>query len=74
MFSNPIMIPIIAIVGGLALGAITIWIKHKEAMAQLSGGNSNVGPEIESLKERVEALETIVTDRKEQLKREIDSL
>ena len=74
MLTNPLWIPIVAIVGGLSIGAFSVWIKHREKMAKINAGNANQSSELEALKQRVEALETIVTDSKEQLKRKIDNL
>lgn len=74
MFASPYIIPVVAIIGGLAMGAFGAWLKHKEKMAEAGSGNDAWRAEIDALKARVAALETLATDSKEQLKREIDGL
>ena len=74
MLSSPFIIPVVAIVGGISLAAFTNWIKHREKMSANAGNEATWRAEIDSLKDRVAVLERLVTDRKEQLKREIDGL
>jgi hypothetical protein len=74
MFSSPYIIPVVAIVGGLMMGAFGAWLKHKEKMSETTAGDSNVNAEIEALKQRVAALETLATDSKTQLRQQIDNL
>lgn len=74
MLSSPFIIPLIAIIGGLSVGAFSMWLKHREKMGIAMAQDASLRDEIRSLKARVATLETIVTDGKEQLKREIDSL
>lgn len=74
MFSSPFAIPVIAIIGGLCVGAFSMWLKHREAMGSAAASDSELVDELTALKARVAALEAIVTDSREQLKREIDSL
>ena len=74
MFSSPFIIPVVAIVGGISLSAFMAWIKHREKMASHAGTDGQWQNEINALKARIEVLERLVTDRKEQLKREIDGL
>ena len=74
MLSSPFIIPVVAIVGGISLSAFMAWIKHREKMASHAGTDGKWQSEINSLKARIEVLERLVTDRKEQLKREIDDL
>ena len=75
MWSSPFAIPIVAIIGGLTIGAIGMFFGHKEKMRKIEvekpTGNDR---EIDALRARVEALEAIVTDDREQLRREIDRL
>jgi len=74
MFSSPFIIPVVAIVGGISLSAFMAWIKHREKMASHAGTDGKWQSEINALKARIEVLERLVTDRKEQLKRDIDGL
>ena len=74
MLSSPFIIPIVAIVGGISLSAFLAWIKHREKMASHAGTDGKWQIEINAVKARIEVLERLVTDRKEQLKRDIDGL
>ncbi len=75
MFSSPLSIPIVAIIGGLTIAAIAIFFGHKEKMKKLEVAKAQGGgAEISELRRRIETLEAIVTDDREQLKRKIDSL
>jgi hypothetical protein len=74
MLSSPFIIPIVAIVGGISLSAFLAWIKHREKMASHAGTDGKWQTEINAVKARIEVLERLVTDRKEQLKRDIDGL
>ena len=74
MLSSPFIIPVVAIVGGISLSAFMAWIKHREKMASHAGTDGKWQSEINALKARIEVLERLVTDRKEQLKRDIDGL
>jgi len=74
MFDSPFAIPIIAIVGGLSVGAFSRWLKHRETMRSTTTADADWQAELDTLKARVAALETLATDTREQLRREIDSL
>ena len=74
MLSSPFIIPVVAIVGGISLSAFMAWIKHREKMASHAITDGKWQTEIDALKARIEVLERLVTDRKEQLKRDIDGL
>lgn len=74
MFDSPFVIPIVAIVGGLSVGAFSRWLKHRETMRSSITADADWQAEIHALKARVAALETLATDTREQLRREIDSL
>ena len=74
MLSSPFIIPVVAIVGGISLSAFMAWIKHREKMASHAVTDGKWQTEIDALKARIEVLERLVTDRKEQLKRDIDGL
>ena len=78
MFSSPFIVPVTAvafgIVGGLLFVSFMMWLKHKEKLAEPSSLDETYKAEIESLRQRVAALETIAASGKEELRREIDSL
>ncbi len=78
MFSSPYIVPVTAvafgIVGGLLFVSFMMWLKHKEKLAGTSSPDKTVEAEIESLRQRVVALESIAASGKEQLRTEIDSL
>ena len=74
MLSSPFIIPVVAIVGGISLSAFIAWIKHREKMASHAVTDGQWQNEFNALKARVEVLERLATDRKEQLKRDIDGL
>ncbi len=74
MLSSPFIIPVVAIVGGISLSAFVTWIKHREKMASHMSTDGNWQSEFNALRQRIEVLEQLVTDRKEKLKREIDGL
>lgn len=74
MLSSPFIIPIVAIIGGLSVGAFSRWLKHQERMHETASQDQGVSEEIALLKERVAALETIATDSRERLRQEIESL
>ena len=74
MLSSPFIIPVVAIVGGISLSAFMAWIKHREKMASHAVTDGKWQTEIDAIDMRIEVLERLVTDRKEQLKRDIDGL
>lgn len=74
MLDSPFIVPVVAIIGGLTIAALGIWTKHRERMRLAQQGDASWQAELDALKQRVAALETLATDTREQLKREIDSL
>lgn len=63
----------------LPIVAIGTWTSHKQQMAKLNAKLNNsekerLNSELAAVKTRLEVLEAIVTDKKYQLKQEIDEL
>ncbi|MGI2259669.1 hypothetical protein ACRRUX_10100 [Shewanella sp. GXUN23E] len=69
-----LLIPIIAIIGGLLLGAMRIRQQHGELNKQQEARLAQMQQEITALKGRIEVLEALATDEKENLKRDINNL
>ena len=74
MSINPILIPLVAIIGGISFAAFMRWLSYKEKTADHGESQSEMHAELDALKERVAALETIVTDGRENLRKQIDDL
>lgn len=69
---GPFEIAAIAIIGGLAYSAYEVHMKTKQKAAK--GDVEALHKEIERLRERVNVLESIVTDKSYQLKNQINAL
>ncbi|WNO59970.1 hypothetical protein [Rheinheimera sp. MMS21-TC3] len=69
---GPFEIAAIAIIGGLAYSAYEVHSKNKHKTS--SKDVDDLKLELNSLKQRIATLETIVTDKSYQLKEQIDSL
>jgi hypothetical protein len=64
---------IIVVIIGCGTGVLTEYFKTKREQGEFAG-DEELFQELESLRARVEVLETIVTDEKYHLKKEIDQL
>ena len=64
---------IIVVIIGCGTGVLTEYFKTKREAAEFSG-DEDLLAELDSLRQRVEVLEAIVTDEKYNLKQEIDQL
>jgi hypothetical protein len=74
-----VMIPIIAIAGGILSGIFNRWAKLKEKQMELTAQHAaenaaQYASKIATLEERVAVLNRIVTDRNEGLTAQIESL
>lgn len=67
------MIPIVAIISGIAYAAYERHLKHQEKKLKYQS-NQVSNQEIEALKERIAVLEKLVTDQKYDLRNEISQL
>ncbi len=65
---------VVAVIGAFAYAFFEQHTKTKVKLAQTNGTNEQQAKEIEALKQRVAALEAIVTDKSYQLKQQIDQL
>lgn len=65
---------VVAVIGAFAYAFYEQHTKTKVKLAQTNGTNEQQAKEIEALKQRVAALEAIVTDKSYQLKQQIDQL
>ena len=64
---------IIVVIIGCGTGVLTEYFKTRREQGEFAG-DEELFQELESLRARVEVLETIVTDEKYHLKKEIDQL
>ncbi len=64
---------IIVVAIGCGTGVLTEYFKNKREAGEFAG-DEELMAELESLRDRVETLEAIVTDEKYNLKKEIDQL
>ena len=64
---------IIVVIIGCGTGVVSEYLKTKREKTDSDAGD-DVYQELDMLRERVEVLERILTDEKEQLKRELDQL
>lgn len=64
----------VAVVGGFAYAFYEQYTKTKVKLSQNAVKGEDIKAELEALKQRVAALETIVTDKSYDLKREIETL
>ena len=69
-----LLIPIVAIVGGILLAAFKIHKEHGERNSDQEAELANMREQIAGLTERVKVLEELATDDVESLKREINNL
>ena len=58
----------------LLYAAFDSWLRHRSKLAKHGGGSGALQQEVEDLRVRLEALETIVTTPDFDLKRQIDAL
>jgi hypothetical protein len=77
------LIPIIAIIFGCTIPMVAIWAKHKEKVAQMQISTTaehtaeraaQYASQVQRLEDRVQVLERIVTDGKQDLALQIESL
>jgi len=77
------LIPIIAIIFGCTIPMVAIWAKHKEKVAQTQISTTaehtaeraaQYASQVQRLEDRVQVLERIVTDGKQDLALQIESL
>lgn len=76
---GPLMIPIVAIVGGISAGIIKMWIRFQEKKLEIMHSQTvekaaQYAAKTERLEQRVAVLERILTDRSANLADEIDRL
>ena len=64
---------IVVVIIGCGTGVLTEYLKNKREARQVDV-DDNVYQDLDDLRERVEVLERILTDEKEQLRRELDKL
>ena len=57
-----------------AVRRVDSWLRHRSKLAKHGGGSGALQQEVEDLRVRLEALETIVTNPDFDLKRQIDAL
>lgn len=70
MWTAIVLIVLISVAGGVASN----FARARAKMAQRSEGDAVFGGELEALRRRVEVLEKIVTDPRNDLRRELDAL
>jgi hypothetical protein len=70
MWSAIVLIVLISVAGGVANN----FAKARERGARRSESDALVGSELAALRERIEVLEKIVTDPRNDLRRELDAL
>jgi hypothetical protein len=77
------LIPIIAIIFGCTIPMVAIWAKHKEKVAQMQISTTaehtaeraaQYASQVQRLEDRIQVLERIVTDGKQDLALQIESL
>lgn len=77
------LIPIIAIIFGCTIPMVAIWAKHKEKVAQMQISTTaehtaeraaQYASQVQRLEDRVQVLERIVSDGKQDLALQIESL
>jgi len=77
------LIPIVAIIFGCTIPMVAIWAKHKEKVAQMQISTTaehtaekaaQYASQVQRLEERVQVLERIATDGKQDLALQIESL
>ena len=77
------LIPIVAIIFGCTIPMVAIWAKHKEKVAQMQISTTaehtteraaQYASQVQRLEDRVQVLERIVTDGKQDLALQIESL
>lgn len=80
---DPIMIPILGIVFGCTIPVVAIWAKHKQKIAQMQINSTadataekaaQYASQVQSLENRVQVLERIVTDRGYDVATQIEAL
>lgn len=77
------LIPIVAIIFGCTIPMVAIWAKHKEKVAQMqisttaehtAEKGAQYASQVQRLEDRVQVLERIATDGKQDLALQIESL
>lgn len=77
------LIPIVAIIFGCTIPMVAIWAKHKEKVAQMQISTTaehtaeraaQYASQVQRLEDRIQVLERIVTDGKQDLALQIESL
>lgn len=76
---GPLLVPIVAIVGGISAGIIKMWIRFQEKKLEIMSNQTiekaaQYAAKTERLEQRVAVLERILTDRSASLADEIDRL